>query len=56
MILNEQQLKEFEAAARPLIEWLNKNCHPHVVAIVEPGRVKLTEGVCSILINDYIPD
>ena len=56
MILNEQQRKEFEAAARPLIEWLNKNCHPHVTAIIEPGRAELTEGVYSVPIEDYIPD
>ena len=56
MILTEQQQQELETASRPLIEWLNKNCHPHVTAIVEPGRVELMEGVCSIPIEDYIPD
>ncbi|MBT9138986.1 MAG: hypothetical protein DDT31_01566 [Syntrophomonadaceae bacterium] len=56
MILNEQQRKEFEAAARPLIKWLNKNCHPHVTVIVEPGGAELTEAICSVLVGDYIPD
>lgn len=56
MILNEQQQKEFEVKARPLIKWLNENCHPHVVAIVDPARAALTEGVYSIPIEDYIPD
>ena len=56
MILNKQQQKEFEAAARPLVKWLNENCHPHVVAIVEPGRVELVEGVYSTPIEDYILD
>jgi hypothetical protein len=56
MVLTEQQQKELESVSRPLIEWLNKNCHPHVTAIVEPGRVELLEGVCSIPIEDYIPD
>jgi len=56
MILTIPQLTEFEVAARPLIKWLNENCHPHVTAIVEPGGVKLTEGVCFIPIDDYIPD
>ena len=56
MILNLDQQKDFETAARPLIKWLNENCHPHVVAIVEPGRAELTEGVCSVVVEDYIKD
>ncbi len=56
MILNELQRIEFEKAARPLIKWLNENCHPHVVALIESGRAELTESVYSVLNNDYIPD
>ena len=56
MILTEQQQKEFETAARPLIEWLNKNCYPHVTAIIEPGRAELSEGVYSVPVTDYIKD
>ena len=56
MILNEQQRIEFEKVSRPLIKWLNENCHPHVIALIEPGRAELTEGVYSVLVNDYIPD
>ena len=55
MILTKQQQKEFETAARPLIKWLNENCHPHVIAIVEPERVELTEGVYATPIVYYIP-
>ncbi len=56
MILSQQQRKEFQAEARPLIEWLNKNCHPHVIAIISPERATLTEQLYSIPIEDYIPD
>ena len=56
MILNKQQQIEFETVARPLIEWLNKNCHPHVAVIVKPGSVELTEGVYFVPIEDYILD
>ena len=56
MILNKQQQIEFETVARPLIEWLNKNCHPHVAVIVKPGSVELTEGVYFCPIEDYILD
>jgi len=56
MILTKKQLKEFEEKARPLIKWLNENCHPHVVAIITTAHVELDEGVCSIPIHDYIQD
>lgn len=56
MILTKRQREEFEAVARPLIKWLNENCHPHVTVIIKPGRAELTEGIYSIPIEDYIPD
>ena len=56
MILSIEQREEFEKVVRPLIEWLNKECHPHVIAIIEPGRATLTEGMYSVPIEDYIPD
>ena len=55
MILSKQQTSEFETAARPLVKWLNENCNPHVTVIVTPARVVLTDGVCSIPIDDYTP-
>jgi hypothetical protein len=56
MILTEEQRKEFETVTRPLMEWLCKNCHPHVVATVEPTRAELTEGLCSFPCTDYVQD
>jgi len=55
-ILNDRQRKEFEEAARPLVKWLNDNCHPHVVAIIEPDRIELNEGIYATPIPDYIKD
>jgi hypothetical protein len=56
MILNEQQREEFEKAARPLMEWIGKNCHPHVTTIVDCSRAELVEGVNSFVTEDYILD
>lgn len=56
MTLTEQQRKEFEAVTRPVIEWLNKNCHPHVSVVVEPTRAELSEGVCAYPTFDYVQD
>lgn len=57
MIANKQQQEEFEALTRPVIEWLNNNCNPHVSAIVTPTNAELLEGVCSTgEILDYLKD
>ena len=56
MFLTPEQRSEFEEVARPLIKWLNENCHPHVTVIATPTRVELSEGVVSIPITDYIRD
>jgi hypothetical protein len=56
MTLNEQERKEFEAVTRPVIKWLNDNCHPHVQVVIEPTRAELLEGVVAYPTNDYIRD
>jgi len=33
---------------RPLQEWLNSNCHPHVKVIMDSETVELMEGTVSI--------
>lgn len=43
MSLSAQQLDEMLIAARPLIKWLNENCHPHVEATVDLTTVSLQE-------------
>ena len=54
--LNEKQRKEFEEVTRPVIKFLNDNCHPHVTVIISPTHAELTEGVCSFPTEDYIKD
>ena len=56
MILNEQQRKEFEEVTRPVMKWLNDNCHPHVSVVVAPTSAELSEGVVAVRTNDYIHD
>lgn len=56
MIFTEEQKKEFEKVSRPLIEFMNKNCHPHVSTIVDCTHAEILEGVCSFSTNDYIKD
>lgn len=56
MILSKEKISEFEIISRPLIKWLNENCHPHVNVILCTNRAELMEGICSFITNDYIAD
>ena len=56
MILNEEERKKFEQAARPLMKWLSDNCHPHVFVIVDYARAELNESVAAFVTKDYVKD
>ncbi len=56
MTLTDEQRASFEALTRPLIQWLNENCHPHVSVIIEPTSAELLEGVCAFVARDYVKD
>jgi len=45
MTLTEKQLTELRAAALPLMQWINDNCHPHVAAIIDSEHIELVEGL-----------
>lgn len=48
MIINEEKQKEFEKAAMPLIEFLQRNYHPHVAVYVDSCSAEILEGVCIV--------
>lgn len=53
----DQPVDEFEAAARPLIQYLANEHHPHHTAIVTNTGAQLMEGVKTTgEIMDYIKD
>jgi hypothetical protein len=56
MIATQEQLREFETITRPVMEWLNRNCHPHVTVIIEPTRTQLLEGICAYPTVYYVQD
>jgi len=56
MKLSEEQKKEFETIVKPLIKFLNNNCHPHVSVIVDNCSAELLEGVCSYRTEEYWKD
>lgn len=49
MIINKQQLVEFEEAVTPLMEWIKKNCHPHCTIILDSERCQLVEGIATAI-------
>lgn len=52
MILSKEQIKEFEEAAKPLMEWLNRNCHPHVTVLLDGGQAEIVEGLAIVKPNN----
>lgn len=54
MILRDEERVEFEKVTRPVIEWLNKNCHPHVTVVIDPTSAELSECVAAINTHDYV--
>ncbi len=56
MVVTEKQRQEFEKLARPMIEWLNNNCHPHCSVNITQDSAELLEGVCVVNTKDYILD
>ena len=56
MILSKGQIDKFEEASKPLIKWINENCHPHVTAIVTCNSSEILEGSATIRCDEFIKD
>jgi hypothetical protein len=56
MILNKEQIDQFKEVSKPLVKWLNDNCHPHVKVIVEPSGAEILEGSAMVKIEEFIKD
>ena len=52
MTITQTQQEQMLEAAKPLIKWLNENCHPHCAAQVDQNTVTLTEDVASHHVTD----
>ena len=44
--------EEFEALAKPLAEFLQKNYNPHTMVVIDSTSAELYEGVNQILIDN----
>lgn len=43
-------------AAKPLMKWLNENCHPNCQIQVDINSVSLVEGVAVQVTNEFVKD
>lgn len=46
----------FEAASKPLIQWLNENANPHASVIVDCTSAELLTGEISVHTEEFLKD
>jgi len=48
MVLTKEKMVEMEKCAKPLIEWMAKNLHPHTTIIVDSTSAELKESIAKV--------
>lgn len=56
MTLTKEQQQAMLEAAKPLISWLNANCHPHCAAHVDSTTIELMEGIATNRTEEFLRD
>lgn len=56
MVLTDEQRDQLLEAAKPLIRWINENCHPHVRVLVECDGARVSEDLVSVQTEEFIKD
>lgn len=54
MNISEEQRAEFERIAKPVIEWMNNNCHPHTTVVITTTTAELSEGIATVYTEEFI--
>lgn len=54
MKLTEEQRAEYESLVTPLMEFLDRTCHPHTKIIIDSTHAELVEGVIGIPNRKYM--
>lgn len=54
--LTKEQADELLERAKPLIKWLNDNCHPHCQIEITPSGVSLTEAIACRRTEEFLKD
>ncbi len=56
MTISDKQSAEMLEAAKPLLKWLNDNCHPHCRIIIDPDTVELVESAAVNKCSEFLRD
>lgn len=56
MTITNGQRYDMLEAAKPLMEWLNENCHPHCTIIVDQSVVRLNEEIAADKTGEFLKD
>ena len=56
MTITEEQHQAMLEAAKPLIKWMNENCHPHCTMHVGQYDIELTEGIAAAHTDMFLKD
>ena len=54
MKISKEKADEMLEKAKPLIEWLNDNCHPHCDIVVTHLSAELKEGVSIVRTEEFL--
>lgn len=54
--MSKDKQKSFEAVAKPLINWLAENVHPHHTVIVTSTHAELLEGEIVVETEEFLKD
>lgn len=54
--MNDNDKKDFERLAKPLIKLICEKGNPHMKAIVDCNSAELVSGEASIVTNEFIKD
>jgi len=54
--MTEKQIEEFEALAKPLVEWINANKNPHTKIVVDCMGAEVVDGCYGFHTDEYVKD
>ena len=54
MKLTDEQIEEFSKLAKPMMEFLVKNCHPHTSVSIDSDKAELKEGVAAVVSDRFM--
>lgn len=46
--LGSKKMEELKKASKPLVDFVNKNCCPHDIIVIQQGNVQIFNGEMSI--------